>query len=103
MPPERKNTHRLSLDTIAGMNSLFGSVTHAYDVLRLGHSAIDMRRFRAACAHLPVTFDEMTAIESAWERWQEHFLGEAGKRSDFYLPENLIARRRGRPVIHDEF
>lgn len=74
MAPETKNTHRVSLDTLAALKSLFGSVSHAYSALQLAAAGIETRRFRLAFSHYRVTFEEMTTIETAWERWQEYFL-----------------------------
>lgn len=106
MAPERRNTHRVSLDTIAALRSLCGTVGHAHLILRLDEQGVDLRRFRAAWSHYPVTFEEMSTIEASWERWQDHFLGPDIRHTEFQLPAHLAPvkpkRKRTRLDLEEE-
>lgn len=93
MAPERKNTVKLKLDTIASIRGLLGSSAHAHGVLRLGDAGISVRRFNNAVQHSFITSEERSIIENVWMEWKYEFIAEEKVNlTDFALPPTLMQR-----------
>lgn len=103
MAPERKNTAKLSLDSIAGIKGLFGTSIQAHAVLRLQHMGVPFRRFTLAMQHAWITQAEVSTIETLWTRWKLHFLHpEHAELTDFSLPDDLLLSRHSSNLFAED-
>lgn len=101
MAPEKKNTHRLSLDTISAIQGMFDTSVHAHAMLKLKDIGVTVRRLNSALQHRPITHSEASAIETLWERWRDYYLKEEHAHlTDFSLPDDMTLAKS--PVRYDE-
>lgn len=103
MAPEKRNTAKISLDTIAAIRGLFGSIHHVHEILKLAEVSITPRRFTIAMNHSFVTPAEAHAIETHWSRWKEQYLmPDCHFRTEFSLPDDQLLSSRVSNAFDDE-